>query len=301
MNRRNFMEASTILGATALFSPTKCKTQDKPQNVFDFKLGYQLYSVNEDMNKDPFKTLEALKAMGYQDFEIYGFDPTNVSYYTHPVADFKKRLEDMELTTTSGHYGFANYMDKSKDELRFFIDQCIKGAKVLNTPYITWPWMPDSRRNMETYKIMSAMLNDIGEQITAAGLGFAYHNHGFEFIDHDGETFYDIILQETEESLVKLQLDMYWSEHSSSLSPQEIIDKHPGRFVMWHIKDMDKVTRDYTELGNGSIDYVSLLPDPKVSGLEYYYLEQGGNFAHSAMKSAEDSAQYFKQKLQHIL
>lgn len=301
MNRRHFIEASTKLGAAALLTTSSCKPQEKPEEVFDFKLGYQLYSVNDDMNKAPFKTLAALKDMGYQDFEIYGFDPAKVSYYTHPVADFKKRLEDLELTTTSGHYGFADYMDKSKDDMRFFVDKCIKGAKALETPYIAWPWMPESRRNMDTYKIMSATLNEIGEQITAAGLGFAYHNHGFEFIDHDGDTFYDIILRETDESLVKLQLDMYWSEHSSPMTPQEIIDKDPGRFVMWHIKDMDKVTRDYTELGNGSIDYVALLPDPEVSGLQYYYLEQGGNFTHSAMQSAEDSANYFKQKLQHFL
>ena len=69
---------------------------------------------------------------------------------------------------------------------------------------------------------------------------------------------------------------------------------------MWHIKDMDKVTRDYTELGNGSIDYKAIMPDPKISGLEYYYLEQGGNFAFSALKSAADSANYFKKNLMNM-
>lgn len=64
---------------------------------------------------------------------------------------------------------------------------------------------------------------------------------------------------------------------------------------------MDKVTRDYTELGNGSIDYTEILPDPKESGLKYYYLEQGGNFAHNAMKSAADSAAYCKEHLQSFL
>ena len=70
---------------------------------------------------------------------------------------------------------------------------------------------------------------------------------------------------------------------------------------MWHIKDMDKVTRDYTELGNGSIDYAAILPDPVSSGLEYYYLEQGGNFARSPMDSVAQSAAYFKKNLQHFL
>jgi hypothetical protein len=70
---------------------------------------------------------------------------------------------------------------------------------------------------------------------------------------------------------------------------------------MWHIKDMDKVSRDYTELGNGSINYLEVLPDPIKSGLQYFYIEQGGNFATSSMKSAEDSANYFKANLQKFL
>jgi len=171
----------------------------------------------------------------------------------------------------------------------------------LKKPYITWPWMAPEQRNMTYFKRMPTILNSIGEQVNAAGLGFAYHNHGFEFDDHNGVNGYDLIVKETDPSLVKLQIDMYWVMHSSNQTPKELISQHPGRYVMWHIKDMDKVTRDYTELGNGSIDYTDILPDPKESGLEYYYLEQGGNFAHNAMRSAADSATYFKDHLQKKL
>ena len=148
---------------------------------------------------------------------------------------------------------------------------------------------------------MSKKLNIIGEQITKAGLGFAYHNHGYEFEEHDGESGFEIIMRETDPSLVKLQMDMYWVMHSSKYTPKELIQKQPGRYVMWHIKDMDKVSKDYTELGNGSIDYVELLPDPNISGLEFYFIEQGGNFSDDSMKSASDSAKYFKEYLQKYL
>jgi len=89
--------------------------------------------------------------------------------------------------------------------------------------------------------------------------------------------------------------------HSSKYTPSELINLQPGRFTMWHIKDMDKVTRDYTELGNGSIDYKKLLPDPKKSGLEYYFIEQGGNYAVDSTTSAIESAKYFKSDLQELL
>jgi sugar phosphate isomerase/epimerase len=192
-------------------------------------------------------------------------------------------------------------LEKPEEDLKVYVDKCIMAAKALDSNYITWPYIAPEQRTLDNFKIMSHKLNLIGEQVNSAGLGFAYHNHGFEFEDYGGETGFDIILTETDASLVKLQMDMYWVMHSSELTPIELIQKQPGRYVMWHIKDMDKISRDYTELGNGSIDYKAILPDPKESGLEFYYLEQGGNFKTSPMKSAGDSAEYFKKHLQQYL
>ncbi len=301
MNRRKFIENSSILGAASIF-PLSCNTPP-PMNQPKFKLGLQLFSIHEDMMQDPKGTLTAVKAMGYQDFEIYGFDEKVVSYYNLDAPVFKGILDELQLSATSGHYGFSPYLTQSEDALKYFVDQCIKGAKILHTPYITWPWLDPELRTIENFKLLAEKLNVIGEQVNAAGLGFAYHNHGFEFEikDEQGLTGYDIILQNTDPSLVKLQMDLYWVVHSSAQTPKEWIAKQPGRFVMWHIKDMDKVSRDYTELGNGSIDYVEILPDPETSGLEYYYIEQGGNFTHSPMESAATSAAFFKEHLQKYL
>ena len=101
----------------------------------------------------------------------------------------------------------------------------------------------------------------------------------------------------TDPDKVKLQMDMYWVMHSAKITPKALVKKQSGRFVMWHIKDMDTITRDYTELGNGSINYLQLLPDPDESGLEYYYLEQGGNFTIDSTTSAAASARYCQNNL----
>ena len=186
-------------------------------------------------------------------------------------------------------------------ELMRYVDQSIEGAQVLGQPYITWPWLDPDFRSIEKFKSLTPLLNRIGERITKAGLGFAYHNHDFEFIDHNGENGYDIIMRETDPALVKLQIDLYWTMHSSKLTPTQLFNKQPGRFVMWHIKDMDKKTRDYTELGNGSIDYTKILPEAAKAGLQYYYLEQGGNYATNSMQSITDSANYFKKNLEKLL
>ncbi|MEM9547232.1 MAG: TIM barrel protein [Bacteroidota bacterium] len=297
MKRRDFLKHSAATSALSLLPLTKLSEMIGPE----YKMGYQLFSIRDEMAKDPIKTLKALREMGYADFEIYGYDAEKDSIYGFQPKEFKNRLDDMGLTTTSGHYGFSPYLHKPENELKWFVDKCIAAAQHMNQKYITWPWLDPAYRTIENFKIMAQKLNVIGRQVTSSGLGFAYHNHGFEFEDHNGENGYDIILKSTDPDLVKLQIDMYWVMHSSNYTPAELIDQQPGRFVMWHIKDMDKVTRDYTELGNGSIDYTKLLPDPKKSGLEFLYIEQGGNYAHNSLQSAADSAEYFKNNLQQKL
>lgn len=297
MNRKNFIETMGILGASAFLPLSDYSMFGKPK----YKMGLQLFTIHEDMIKDSIATLNAAKTMGFEDFEIFGFDGEQGTYYGYKSSEFKKILEDMQITASSGHFGFSPYLAKPEDDLKRFVDQCIKGAHALNMKYITWPWIAPEQRTIDNFKLMSKKLNVVGEQVKAAGLGFAYHNHGFEFIDLGGANGFDIILNETDSSLVKLQMDIYWVMHSSKLSPKELVNNQPGRYVMWHIKDMDKITRDYTELGNGSIDYVKILPDPIESGLEFYYLEQGGNYMQSPLKSVADSAEYFKKHLQQYL
>ncbi|MFT5752380.1 MAG: sugar phosphate isomerase/epimerase [Flavobacteriales bacterium] len=297
MHRRTFIQTAGLASAATLL-PISCFSG---AGNHTFKMGYQLYSVRDAMAKDPLATLKALKVMGYQDFEAYGFNAEEGTFYGYKAAAFNEILKDLEVTMTSGHYGFAPFLEKSEDDLKRFVDQCIQGAKAVNSAYITWPWIAPEQRTMDTFKLMAGKLNLIGEQVTDAGLGFAYHNHGFEFEEHNGQTGFDIILSETDASLVKLQMDMYWVMHSAKKTPKELINDQPGRYVMWHIKDMDKITRDYSELGNGSIDYTQILPDPVTSGLEYFYIEQGGNFEQSSMQSAARSADYFKKQLQEYL
>ncbi|MGH1436899.1 MAG: sugar phosphate isomerase/epimerase family protein [Lewinella sp.] len=299
MNRRKFLEKSGIVGAAAMLTLPGCSLFSKPNPKY--KMGYQLYSIRDEMAKDPVATIKALKAMGYEDFETYGYEPEEDTFYGFKSIEFRRILDELGLSVSSGHFGFSPFLHASDDALKRFVDQCIKGAETLGMKYITWPWIAPEQRTLDNFKLMSGRLNGIGEQITAAGLGFAYHNHGFEFEDHDGENGFDIILKETDPALVKFEIDMYWVMHSSKYTPKELIEKQPKRYVMWHIKDMDKVSRDYTELGNGSIDYLDLLPDPVASGLEFYFIEQGGNYAHNSTQSAADSADYFKKNLQRFL
>jgi sugar phosphate isomerase/epimerase len=297
INRRNFIRQSGLLVSAAglgLSNFAQAKTEK-------YKIGLQLFTIRDAMAEDAENALKNVAVLGYQDLETYGFDPDTLQYYGRSGSDFKQLLEDNQLTTSSGHYNLFLFLDKPMDSLKRYVDQCIIGAHQLGQRYITWPWLDPDSRTIEKFKLLSERLNLVGEQVNKAKLGFAYHNHDFEFINHNGEYGYEIIMRDTDPALVKLQIDLYWVAHSSKWSAHELFIKQPGRFVMWHIKDMDKISRDYTELGNGTIDYTTILPDASLAGLQYYFLEQGGNFANNSLQSITDSAHYFKQHLEQYL
>ena len=298
IDRRKFIQQSgALIGAASLLS----FGLDASPRSSSLKMGLQLFTVRDAMAKDVRGTLKKIASLGYQDLETYGFDPVKTEYYGMQAATYKQLLDEHSLTTSSGHYDLYKYLSKPQDELDRYVDACIVGAHALGQRYITWPWLDPNSRSIEKFKLLVQKLNIVGERVTKAGLGFAYHNHDFEFVDHNGENGYDIIMRDTDASLVKLQIDLYWAVHSSKLTPAQLFSKQPGRFVMWHIKDMDKKTRDYTELGNGSIDYSVILPEAKRAGLQFYFLEQGGNFAKDSMQSIADSAIFFKKNLQKYL
>jgi len=297
INRRDFIVQSTSV-ASASFLALHGFTNVSSAK---YKMGLQLFTVREPLSKDVAGTIKKIAAIGYEDCETYGYDPQQGQYYGLKASAFKQLLEDNNMITTSGHYDFTKFFDKPADAMMRYVDQCIEGAHVLGQRYLTWPWLDPAFRTLENFRLLTGKLNTIGERVNKAGLGFAYHNHDFEFTDHGGENGYAIIMRETDPALVKLQMDLYWIMHSSKLSPSALFHLQPGRFVMWHIKDMDKISRDYSELGNGSIDFRVILPEASRAGLQYYYIEQGGNFAKNPMQSITDSAAYFKKNLERYL
>jgi sugar phosphate isomerase/epimerase len=291
MTRRTFLQQAVMIGASSTLASASLQPRKR------YKLGLQLFTMRAALARDVDGTLKRVAAMGYEDFETYGFDPGGLRYYGLDAKDFSQRLRDLNLTTSSGHYDLNRFVSSSSDDLKRYVDRCIEGARVLGQEYITWPYLDEGDRTIEKFKVVAERLNVIGAQIKKAGLQAAYHNHDFEFVEQNGQIGYDIILKETDPALVKLQIDLYWVAHGSKLTPHEWFTRAPGRFVMWHVKDMHKTSRDYTELGNGTIDFTRIWPDTELAGMKYFYVEQGGNFTHDPFRSVSDSAEYVKRVL----
>lgn len=296
MNRLTFLKKSSLISTLPFISSSPSLL-----NFKDYKIGLQLFSVRDAMEKDPINTLRSLKEMGYQDFESYGYDSERKTYYGFSPIEFKTILNDLGLSTSSGHYGINGLMESSDYKLFKYLDSCIEASLKLGDKYIVYPMLDKKYQSTQGYKLLVNKLNKMGDKITKSGLNFAYHNFGYDFNIYDRKMGMEWIIEETNPDWVKLQVDFYWVMRTNKIVPKDLIDLARGRFKLWHIKDMDPITNEYTELGYGSIDYTMILPDPNLSGLEYYYLEQGGNYALNSMNSAKKSIDFFKKNIQKLI
>ncbi|RAJ02386.1 sugar phosphate isomerase/epimerase [Chitinophaga skermanii] len=297
-SRRAFLLQASILSAGIAMPKIALASSKKT-----FPLGLQLYTIREAMEKDLRGTLQRVSSFGYQEVETYGFNYGRNKYYwgLEPKAA-KQLLDDCNLTTPAGHYDLNFFFAPSQaDALKKYVDECIAGAHALQQQYIVWPWLAPEYRNIESFKRLANTLNTIGEQIKKGGLQLAYHNHDFEFIEEKGQIGYDIITQETDPNFVTLELDLYWLSHSSKKKAAEWFKAQPGRFAIFHLKDMDKKDRElHTTMGDGQIDFRAILKDYKLAGVQHMFVEQGNNYIPDAMTNVQRSAQYVKKNFLHI-
>ncbi|MEK7830004.1 MAG: sugar phosphate isomerase/epimerase [Acidobacteriota bacterium] len=299
-SRRIFLKQAGLFSASAITFPATVKASVRN----NFKLGLQLFTIREAMAKDLRGTFKRIAEFGYQEVETYGFNYGNNKYYWGlEPKQASQLLSDCGLTTSSGHYDLDKYFAKDQqDALRRYTDQCIAGATALKQSYIVWPTLASQYRTLDEMKRLAATLNTIGEQIKRGGLQLAYHNYGWDFMEQGGVIPYDIILKETDPALVKMELDLYWFSYGTRMKPLDWFKKQPGRFVIWHIKDMNKQNRELHEVvGDGQIDFKPIFKDTQLSGVKHMFVEQGNNYVPDAMSCVQRSADYMKKSLLNSL
>lgn len=257
-------------------------------------VGLQLYSLREDLPKDVKGVLEKVAKAGFKEVETYGFSIKDQFWGFTPV-EFKKILDANGLKAVSGHYGLGSYLvDDNTDELK----AAIAAAKVLGSEYVTIPWLnPDLRKSADDYKKLAVKINKAGQMCKDAGIRLAYHNHDFEFEKQGDTTGYEILLKGTDKKLVDFELDLYWVVRSGK-DPIALFKENPGRFTMWHVKDMDKTKKEWnTEVGQGSINFKAIFAAAKLSGMKHFFVEHETNYKPNPIESVKISCDYIKKEL----
>jgi sugar phosphate isomerase/epimerase len=139
------------------------------------------------------------------------------------------------------------------------------------------------------------LCNKCGETANRHGLKLAYHNHDFEFKKIDGIVPYDILLNEIDPNLMDFEIDLYWTR-KGGVEALDYFKKYPGRFPLWHVKDMEKSEDQFfTEVGNGVIDWKKYFHKASEAGMRHFYVEQDQCKNYLPMKSVEMSIDYLKK------
>lgn len=263
--RRTFIKQSSILSAAFFMKPEDFMLKQS-------QVGVQLYTLRDQMFKDPKATLKQVADLGYNTVETFGYG--GGKWFGLSAKELGATLKSLGMTSPSGHTFLASVF--LKDGWEDSWKQAVADAKMVGQEYIVIPYLEENHRGSEDkYKKIADGLNKAAVIAKAGGLQLAYHNHDFEFDNiGGGVTGFDILTKETDASLVKFELDLYWTIRAGH-DPIELFKQHSGRISMWHVKDMDKTEKKFfTEVGNGVIDFKKIFAHAKQSGMKYFFVEQ---------------------------
>jgi sugar phosphate isomerase/epimerase len=222
-------------------------------------VGLQLYTVREIFQKDPVRTLEQVARIGYREVEFGGG-----GYEKMDPAMLRDTMNRLGLRAPSVHIGY--------DALLGQFEKSVAMARTLGADTVVLPYMTDEHRNAKAWEVAVPNFNRFATELKKAGLGFAYHNHDFEFTNKpDGISLYERFLKETDPALVKIELDLYWAARAGE-DPAALIDRLGSRIYAYHVKDM-RPDRSMTAVGAGTTDFAALFKRKASAGVQHFYVE----------------------------
>jgi len=297
MIRREFLKTTTMAMAGAMLVPEALSASPKyPEKL----VGLQLYSVREDMTKDPLGTLKKLSAMGYRYAEHAWY--RDRKFYGWAPKEFRKILDDLGIKMPSGHtvFRWSHWDDSKKD----FTDQwkyTVEDAAVLGQDYVVSPSMEENvRKDPEALRKFMDLFNKNGELCQKSGMKFGYHNHDFEFSEkHGDQTLFDIILTRTDPKLVMQQLDT-GNLYNGGAKAIDIVNKYPGRFESWHVKDEILASGGHEKyescvLGKGIVPIKDILQiASKAGGPNQFIIEQESYQGKQPLDAMKENLQIMK-------
>ncbi len=276
--RRQFVrKSSAALASAALLSqmPLNMLAAGLPGEKRSF--GFQIWTINKDLRNDFAGTLNKMGAMGYSEVEMcsplgYGFKTLNEMSGT----EMRKIIEDAGLVCSSSHF--------TSGELRKSLDNRIEWASQIGMKQMaqSMPRIP-REATMDDWRKTAQELNVIGDKTKAAGIQMVYHNHHFEFKEIDGELIYDVLLEELDPDLVKMQFQV--AVINVGFKAEDYFRKYPGRFISAHLADYSTELEKQVPVGQGIVDWEDLFEAANTGGVKNYYVEM-------APETFEESAQF---------
>jgi len=271
MHRRTILGG---LGAMALVGNRSARAE-RLQSI-----GLQLYTVRRDLERDFEGTLAQVAEVGFQEVELAGL-------FGRTAKDVRASLDRHGLKAPSMHVDLP--------EIQTGFQKTLEAGSALGVRYVICAWLaPEERGSLDDYKRHTETFNRAGEEAKKAGIQFGFHCHDFEFAPLEGVVPYDLLLKETDASLVQMEMDLYWITKAGA-DPLHYFREYPGRFPLVHVKDMDRTPQKYfTEVGRGVVDFKRVFAQAKLGGIRHYFVEQDET-PGPAIESARQSYEYLKK------
>ncbi len=299
-SRRTFVKAGAMAAlGTALLPGSLLSAADKKKPTR--MVGVQLYSVRDDMTKDPLGSLTQLSKMGYVYLEHANY--VDRKFYGWSATEFKKVLDSLGLKMVSGHTVMGRqHWDEAKNDFSDSWKKTIDDAAILEQKYVVSPSMDESmRKKYDDFKHYMDIFNKCGDLCKKAGMKFGYHNHDFEFSEKlNGEKLFDIMMKSMDPEKVVVQLDI-GNLYNGGAVAIDIVNQYPGRFENLHVKDEILGTgtgEKYvsTILGEGIVNCKEVVDlATKIGGTTCYIIEQESYQGKTPMESVKADLEIMKK------
>ncbi|CAG2532187.1 Sugar phosphate isomerase/epimerase [Maribacter dokdonensis] len=272
--RRYFLKRAGLFSAATLLTPQLNLAFSK-NSIY----GVQLYSFREAMLKNPKKALETIASLGFKEIESAG--SSKGYYYGLSPVEMGETCKALGMTLTSGHVHLDDKFERT-----------IADAVASGQEYLICSSLPSKGQTVDNYKRVAEKFNIAGEACKRQGLKFGYHNHEYEFESEKGEILYDVLMDNTQKDLVHMELDLGWVVVAGK-DPLHYFKKYPGRFPLWHLKDMNMHEKVSTEFGKGVLDIPLMLELKELSGVKHIYIEQE-EYSSTPIESMQYNMNYLK-------
>ncbi|SDD60984.1 sugar phosphate isomerase/epimerase family protein [Niabella drilacis] len=289
-NRKEFLKRSggAALGlmlGPSLYAGCSASSRIKASGSIS-AVGIQLYSLRDDLPKDPKGILKQLAAFGYKEVESY--EGAQGMFWGMGNKGFKRYMDELGMKIVSSHCDYTHDFERKAAE-----------AAEIGMSYLICPYV-GPQKSLDDYKRLADSFNKAGETCKKNGIRFAYHNHDYSFRLQNGQFPQDIFMQHTDKALMDYEMDIYWVV-TAGQDPIAWLKKYSGRFRLCHVKDRKKgVTPKQGEpnlsviVGTGSIDFKTILAAARKEGMQHYILEQEA-YEKAPIECVKEGAAYLNK------
>jgi len=285
LNRRNFLKLSAGVAGISTLIPHRLHSLGLNSASDMQVLGFQSWTIREQLVEDFAGTLNTMAGMGYKHIEMcsppgYAFAGFG-ALQDMPAKEMKSIMDGEGITCNSCHYLFPELKNNLQERMEYATEL---GQKQMVLSSFGLP----GDATLDDWKLAAEEMNGIGEQTSNNGIQLAFHNHHGEFAELEGELIYDVLLQIFDPELVKLQFQV--AVITIGYKAADYFRAHPGRFVSAHLADWSTEKEAQVPLGQGIVDWPEFFEATEAGGVQNCFVEM-------PIATLEESAKYLKDYL----